>query len=162
MESFAPGNPHGTHPTSSAVCSPIIFSSVLPCLKLHLTLPFPFPSFVVPFWTSHHLLSIYFIHVRLSKLISILGGKPYEGKCFFPWVLGWGSPLFIVFFPALISTLTHTHTHTWYILTDGANNYLVKNTKHPSKTPPRIWPWSPSSHFPQCSQYDLGKMQNLW
>ena len=115
MESFAPGNPHGALSTSSAVCSPIIFSSVLSCLKLHshLTLPFPFPSFVVPFWTSHHLLSIYFIHLRLSKLISILGGKPHERKWFFPWVLGWGSLLFIVSFPALNSTLRHTH---WWMV----------------------------------------------
>lgn len=115
MESFAPGNPHGALPTSSAVCSPIIFLSVPSCLKLHphLTLPFPFPSFVVPFWTSHHLLSIYFIHLRLSKLISILGGKPHERKCFSS--LGFGVRVSFVY--CFLSSLKqHTQTHT---LMDG-------------------------------------------
>lgn len=68
------------------------------CLKLHPHLTLPFPLLCCSFLNfSILLLNIYCIHLRLSKLFSILGGKPHERKCF-PWVLGWGSALFLVFF----------------------------------------------------------------
>ena len=37
--------------------------------------------------------------------------------------------ILILSLPPYAHTQTHTYTHAWYILIDGANNYLVKNAK---------------------------------
>ena len=116
MESFPPENLHGSLSTSSAVCSPVIYSAVLPYLKLH---PPPHTSFPLPLLyfslcTFHYLISIDLTHLRISNLFFHSRRQAPWGQVFFLGFCEEG--LFCsLFFPARkvhIHTHTQTHTHT--------------------------------------------------